>query len=216
MRQGYIALFTCGNTRAVHLEICTHMTTDKFLLAFQRFVGRRGLPHTVYMDNARTFYVTNKHLAQLWTSLFAGKTHQFLAHSNITWKFIAPRAAWWEGWWERMVGTTKCCLRKVLGRFQVPEEGLNTTAVTIEAAINSRLIVQAEDESRVLTPAHFLIGEGLTAIPTWPEPETNGSLIKEFRMRQKLADDFGDGGKENTSRRWGVSTQFGSRKHLLG
>jgi len=98
MRQGYIALFTCANTRAVHLEVCTHMTTDKFLLAFQRSVGRRGLKHTVYTDNARTFYVTNKHLSQLWTSLFAGKTHQFLAHSNITWKFIAPRAAWWGGW----------------------------------------------------------------------------------------------------------------------
>jgi hypothetical protein len=38
IRQGYIALFTCANTRAVHLEVCTHMTTDKFLLAFQRFV----------------------------------------------------------------------------------------------------------------------------------------------------------------------------------
>jgi hypothetical protein len=92
--------------------------------------------------------------------------------------------------WERIIGTTKRCLREVLGRFQVPEEGLHTTVVAIEAAINSRLIVQAEDKSGALTPAHFLIGEGLTAIPTGPEPETNGSLTKEFRMRQKLADDF--------------------------
>jgi hypothetical protein len=67
---------------------------------------------------------------------------------------------------------------------------LNTTVVAIEAAINSRIIVQAEDESRALTAAHFFIGEGLTAIQTGPEPETNGSLTKEFRMRQKLADDF--------------------------
>jgi len=44
-----------------------------------------------------------------------------------------------------MVGTTKRCLRKVPGRFQVPEDGLNTTLVAIEAAINSRPIVQAED-----------------------------------------------------------------------
>jgi hypothetical protein len=89
-----------------------------------------------------------------------------------------------------MVGTTKRCLRKALGRSQVPEEGLNTTLITIEAAINSRPIVQAEDESGTLTPAHLLIGERLTAIPTGPDPKTNGSLTKEFRMRQKLADDF--------------------------
>jgi len=166
------------------------MTTDKFLQAFQRFVGRRGLPHTVYTDNALTFHAANAHLAQLWTSLSAAKSHRFLAQHNIAWKFIAPRAAWWGGWWERMVGTTKRCLRKVLGRLQVSEEGLNTTLVAIEAAINSRPIGQAEDETGVLTPAHFLIGERLTTIPSGREPETNRSLTKEFKMRQKLADDF--------------------------
>ena len=50
--------------------------------------------------------------------------------------------------------------------------------------------VQAKDESGGLTPAHFLIGRRLTAIPTGPELETNGRLAKEFRLRQKLADDF--------------------------
>jgi len=59
MRKGYIALFTCTTTRAVHLELCTDMTTDKFLLAFQQFVGRRGLPHTVYTENAQAFLATN-------------------------------------------------------------------------------------------------------------------------------------------------------------
>jgi len=190
MRKGYIALFTCATTRAVHLELCTDMSTNEFLLALQRFVGRRGLPHTIYTDNTQTFHATNKHLAQLWSSLFAAKTHQFLAHHNIHWKFIAPRAAWWGGWWERMIGTTKHCLHKVLGRFQVSQEGLNTTLVAIEAAINSRPIVQAEDEAGALTPAHFLTGERLTAIPSGPEPETNGSLTKEFMMWQKHADDF--------------------------
>ena len=186
--KGYIALFTCATTPAVHLEL-SDMTTDKFLQAFQRFVGRR-LPHTVYSDNARTFHATNMHLAQLWASLSATKTHQFLAQHNIVWKFIAPRAAWWGGWWERMVGAMKRCLRKVLGRLQVSEEGLNTTLVAVEAAINSRTIVQVEDERGALTPAHFLVGERLTVIPTGPEPKTNPSLTKEFRMRQKLADDF--------------------------
>ena len=63
MRKGYIALFTCATTRAVHLELYTDMTTDKFLLALQRLVGKRGLPHTVYTDKDQTFHATNKHLA---------------------------------------------------------------------------------------------------------------------------------------------------------
>jgi len=89
-----------------------------------------------------------------------------------------------------MIWTTKRCLHKVLGRFQVFEEGLNTILVAIEAAVNSRPIVQAEDKAVALTPAYFLIGERLTAIPPGPEPETNGSLTKEFWMRQKHADYF--------------------------
>jgi hypothetical protein len=187
--KGYTALFTCATTRADHLELCTDMTTAKFLQAFQRFAGRRGLPHTVYSDNAQTFQAANAHLAQLWTSLSATQSHQFCAHHNITWKFIAPRAAWLGGWWERMVGTTKRCLRKVPGRLHV-SEGLNTTLVAIKAVINSRPIGQAEDETGVLTPALFLIGERLTTIPSGREPETNRSLTKEFKLRQKLADDF--------------------------
>jgi hypothetical protein len=89
-----------------------------------------------------------------------------------------------------MVAPTKRCRRKLQGRFQVPEEGWKTTFLDIQSAINSRPIVQAEDESGIMTAAQLLIGERLTAIPTGPEPETNGSLTKEFRMRQKLAEDF--------------------------
>jgi len=62
--------------------------------------------------------------------------------------------------------------------------------VAIDAAIYSRPIVRPEDEAGTLTPAHFLTGERLTAITSGPEPETNGSLTEEFRMRQKHADEF--------------------------
>jgi hypothetical protein len=75
MRKGYIALFICAATRAFHLDLCANMSTDKYLLALQRFVGRRGLPHTVYTDNAQTFHATDKYLALLWSSLFAAKSH---------------------------------------------------------------------------------------------------------------------------------------------
>jgi len=189
MHKAYIALFTCATTRAVRLELCTNMGTDKFLLALQRFVGRRGLPNTIYTDNARTFHAANFELSDLWKQLSTSKTHQFLAHNGIVWKFIAPRAAWWGGWWARMVGTMKCCLRKVLGQSRLTEEQLNTTLVSIEAAVNSRPITQDED-SAALTPAHFLTGEGLTTIPTRSEPTARQDLAKEFRLRQKLSDDF--------------------------
>jgi transposase len=136
MRKAYNSLFTCTTTRAVHLELCTDISTDKLLMALQRFAGRRGLPNTIYTDNAKTFHAANVELSKLWKQLSASKAHQFLAHNGIVWKFIAPQTAWWGGWWERMIGTVKRCLRKVLGQSRFTEEQLNATLISTEAAVN--------------------------------------------------------------------------------
>ncbi|GFQ71948.1 DUF5641 domain-containing protein [Trichonephila clavata] len=88
------------------------------------------------------------------------------AQNGITWSFIAPRAAWWGGWWERLIGIVKQCLRKVLGRALLDEESLSTVLIGIEAALNSRPLVyeeESDDNSAALTPAHFLTGRKLRA-----------------------------------------------------
>ncbi|GFR29670.1 integrase catalytic domain-containing protein [Trichonephila clavata] len=84
------------------------------------------------------------------------------AQNGITWRFIAPRAAWWGGWWERL----------------------------IEAALNSRPLVyeeESDDNSAALTPAHFLTGRKLTAIPSRLE---NTRLTKIYKQQQDLLDCF--------------------------
>jgi len=62
MQKSYIALLTCATIRAVLLELCTDMTTAKFLMALQQFIFRRGLSHTVYSDNAKIFQTANLEL----------------------------------------------------------------------------------------------------------------------------------------------------------
>ena len=65
----------------------------------------------------------------------------------------------------RMVGTTKRCIQKVLGKRQVDDEKMNTILASIEAAFNSRPLTQ-DDGPEALTPAHFLHGGRLTTILT--------------------------------------------------
>ena len=187
-RKCYIVLFTCATVRAVHLELCSNMTADAFLLALQRFVGRRGVPHTIYTDNAQTFQAANKELVHLWETISDVKTHRFFSQNGITWKFIAPRAAWWGGWWERMIGTTKSCLRKVLGKTLATDEELNTTLINVEAVLNSRHITQ--DAEDALTPAHFLCGAKLTALPSTMMPTSNENLKRIHQRTTKMANDF--------------------------
>ncbi|UYV60398.1 hypothetical protein LAZ67_1001037 [Cordylochernes scorpioides] len=48
--QGYICLFVCFVTRAVHLELVTDASTPTFMSAFKRFVARRGHCTRLYND----------------------------------------------------------------------------------------------------------------------------------------------------------------------
>ncbi|GFS92565.1 integrase catalytic domain-containing protein [Trichonephila clavipes] len=45
---------------------------------------------------------------------------------KIVWKFIPPTAAWWGGWWERLVRIIKELLRRSLGKSILSYEELSS------------------------------------------------------------------------------------------
>jgi hypothetical protein len=97
MTKAYIALF-CAVTRAVHLELVSDMSTENCLLALKRFISRRGLCKVIYSDNAKTIKRADQDLKELWKV-----ATEVLLRKGITWRFIVERAAWWGGFWERLV-----------------------------------------------------------------------------------------------------------------
>jgi len=145
----YVLLITCAVVRAVHLELTSSLSLDDFLLAFRRFCSRRGLPSVVYSDNARTF----KGAAARLSTWFPNATPQ--------WRFNPPAAPWWGGWWERLVGSMKSCIRKSLGRSTISRVELETLLVEIEGCINSRPLTNFDpnEPENLLTPNHFLVGK---------------------------------------------------------
>ncbi|XP_049523124.1 uncharacterized protein LOC119452753 [Dermacentor silvarum] len=106
----------CAPVRAIHLEHVVGLTTNAFLMAFKRFCARRGTPRIVYSDNATTFKKAARELASMHQLLRKEEVSQYCSTHGITWKFIAERAPWWGGFWERLVRIVKMCLRKSLGR----------------------------------------------------------------------------------------------------
>ena len=110
----YICLFTCAAARALHLELVEDQTTQAFLRAFRRFLSRRGVPECIISDNAKTFKAGAQELQTMKTQVLTPNTsQQFLANHNITWKFITEQAPWWGGFYERLVGLVKRCLKKL-------------------------------------------------------------------------------------------------------
>ena len=178
----YILLFTCAVVRAVHLELVDSLTTEATLQAIRRFMARRGVPCVFMSDNALNFESSKRKLEIL------------LGAEAPQWKFIAPRAPWWGGFWERMIGTVKQGLRKSVGRSSLTRVELETFLHEIEACVNSRPLTYTGDQNEgiPLTPAHFLIGKLINSKPSSSDvsQESNMDLCLRFELSNNMLQTF--------------------------
>ena len=53
--KGYIAIFICMATRAVHIEVVENYTSEAFIAAFHRFTAHRGHCRELYSDQGTNF-----------------------------------------------------------------------------------------------------------------------------------------------------------------
>ena len=51
----FILVFTCLNIRAVHFKLLRDMSSENFILAFQRFCNMHTIPQYLYSNNAKSF-----------------------------------------------------------------------------------------------------------------------------------------------------------------
>lgn len=162
--KGWITVFVCLVTRAVHLEATEGMSTDDFLAAYQRFVSRRGHPEKIYSDNGSNFIGADNELQKAFKS-WQDEGIQHLVHTNGTqWHFINPSAPHEGGIWEAAVKSMKHHLKRMMGPQRYSIQGVSTLLASVEACLNSRPLCALSDDpedQEMLTPAHFLIGRPL-------------------------------------------------------
>ena len=85
----YICLFTCGSTRAVHIELTLSLTTQAFIQCLGRFVACRGIPELFISDNAKTFKAAATQLTKIFN---VPDVIYFLLERKIQWKFNLEKA----------------------------------------------------------------------------------------------------------------------------
>ena len=153
MNKGYICLFTCAASRAVHLELTPCLESDAFIRALKRFVARRGNPVLLVNDNAQTF--TSK------------VVKAYLLKNGIKMECILAASPWWGGFYERLVRSIKLPLKKVVGKAKLTYEEMETMLIEVEGVVNSRPLTYLQDDnvSDPLTPSHLLSGRNLAAKP---------------------------------------------------
>ena len=91
--KGYIALFVCMCTRAVHIELVEDYTSAAFIAAFHRFTSRRGHCKHLYNDQSTTFVGADSQLKQLFTESTTEFSSVLNSISNLSteWHFNPPR-----------------------------------------------------------------------------------------------------------------------------
>ena len=130
----WICLYTCCVTRAVSIDLVPDMSTGTFIRSLKRFCARRGMPHLFVSDNGKTFKAASRVTNGIVTS---EEVQKYLSRVNIKWHFNLAKSPWWGGIFERLIRSTKRCLRKVVGQAKLMYDEFLIAIAEIESIINS-------------------------------------------------------------------------------
>ena len=193
--KGYIVIFICLATKAVHLELVSDYSAEAFLAAYRRFLSRRGHCAHMYSDQGPNFIGAAKEISLLFeesSPCMDTITHS-LAKNSTQWHFIPAASPHHGGIWEAAVKPTKHHLRRVLGEVKLTFEEFTTLLSQVEACLNSRPLTVITDDptdSQALTPAHFLIQSDSFILP---EPDLRDDKIpigQRWKLLQQMLHQF--------------------------
>lgn len=182
--KGYICLFVCFATKAIHLELVCSLSSEAFLGALRRFIGRRGRCQRIHCDRGTNFVGAANTLSSLMLEAASTEAIEF--------SFNPPAASHFGGLWEINVRSFKTHLTRTIGNQILTYEEFSTLMVQIEALLNSRPLCEMSsdpNDTSVLTPGHFLTLEPLTSLPERQNLDSINCLDR-WQLVQKIHRDF--------------------------
>ena len=169
--KGYIALFVCCSTKAVHLELVMGLSVSCLLMGLRRFIARRGRCHTLLSDHGRNFIgcnnVIKEFLSQIITHSESPEIRSFLTDSVMKWEFIPPYSPHFGGIWESGIKSVKYHLYRMFNGDLLTIEEIQTALCQIESILNSRPLtpLSFSEPLQPITPSHLLTGEPTSYFP---------------------------------------------------
>lgn len=189
----WVAIFVCMATKAVHIELAENLSSEAFLNVYSRFISRRGPCHHLYSDNGTNFVGANRQMRSDLAEWHSAHSLQRMADQGTTWHFIAPGSPHQGGIWESAVKSAKRHLLRIVGSQPIQYDQLNTLLIRIEACLNSRPLIALHDDvddRLALSPADFLIGRQLVAVPEAPVPEVPANRLRYWHRLRHMHQHF--------------------------
>ena len=169
----YGCIFTCLNTRAVHIETLDDLSTDSFM-------------------NGTNFKGAESELKRATRQLSQEDINSYCTKQEIIWKFNPPSASHMGGLWERMIRTIRKILCNLVGSTRLSDETLETFFWETESIINGRPITKMSSDisdAAPLTPNHLLLLREGTQIPAGKCGKAD-MYQRRWRQSQYLAEQF--------------------------
>ena len=196
----YGVLFTCLASRAVHLEVANSLTTDSFMDAYRRFVGRRGPVRQIRSDQGTNFVGARNELQQALFEIDHEKLRTQLLKRNCDWveyKMNFPHSSHMGGAWERQIRTVRNVQTALLSNHgsQLADESLATFMTEAETIVNCRPLTVDDLTSpeclQPLSPSQLLTLKSSVVLPPpgsfqWADLYSK----KRWRRVQYLANEF--------------------------
>ena len=189
----YGILFTCFNTRAIHLELLPSLEADSMINALIRFISRRSCPAEIWCDNATTFVGAKNELSKELRHVDKTKIFQTSRRLNIKWVFNVPYASHHGGVWERLIRTVRRVFSALIHpNSRLTDDALRTFLCEAENLVNSRPITRVSDDAAddiALTPNHLLVLNGNYSAPLGNFHDAD-RYRRSWKNVQCLADSF--------------------------
>ena len=172
----------------MHIELVSSLTTAEFIKS-----SRRGKPKIVYSDNAKTLKAGVKWLANINRDQ---KIRDFLSDETILWKFNVPKAPWWGGQFERLIGLIKASLYRTIEKAQLTWAELEEVFLDIEIMLNNRPLpyIEKEIDYPILTPNSLILGCDVNFPDAAPHECENETIKKRHKYIKRC--------KEALWKRW--------------
>lgn len=111
----YSVIFTCLNTRAVHMEPVVDSCTMEFMQVLWRFFSIQGYSAVMLSHNGSQMVGTVKELCKMVKGVDANQLWQYCGQKGIQWIFTTPAAPHQNGYPEVLVKSCKNALKRAIG-----------------------------------------------------------------------------------------------------
>jgi hypothetical protein len=211
----YGVLFTCLNSRAIHLEVTKSLDTDAFINAWRRFLSIRGPVRVLRSDRGTNLMGGYRELREAISMIDDEAVQAFLVENSCDYVVNVPHASHQGGVWERQIRSLRGVLNSLIGSggHLLDDDSFRTFMSEAANIVNSRplTVTSLNDPTSLqpLTPNHLLFMKSNVVLPPpGVFQDADSYSRKRWKRVQYFLDSFWNRWKKEVLALWQIRQKW--------